>query len=126
VSIDERELKQQRMGVAFARAGGRAVSRWGFEPDAGAAVCRRIAPGAVDDAGHRELAVLPNQRGRPEGLRRLAPPMRQPDHPRICLLKALISRSKPATSSSNRERQYSGFHWAASSSEVFPCCSTQV
>jgi HD-like signal output (HDOD) protein len=63
-SIDEREielqaqLEQHRLGVTFARAGGVALAKWGFEPEICAAVEWQIAPSAADNPEERELATL--------------------------------------------------------------------
>lgn len=62
LSIDECELElqaqleQHRLGVTFARAGGRALAKWGFTPDICAAVQWQIAPSACEDDSHRELS----------------------------------------------------------------------
>jgi HD-like signal output (HDOD) protein len=64
MSIDERELELQaqleqlRLGVTFAKAGGIALAKWGFEEDVCAAVQWHIAPSAVDNPERRELAAL--------------------------------------------------------------------
>jgi HD-like signal output (HDOD) protein len=63
-SIDERELElqaqleQHRLGVTFAKAGGVALSKWGFEPEICAAVEWQIAPSAATRPEERELAAL--------------------------------------------------------------------
>lgn len=67
LSIDERELElqaqleQHRLGVTFARAGGRAMTMWGFDPEICSAVLWQIAPWAVEKSGDRELATLLNR-----------------------------------------------------------------
>jgi HD-like signal output (HDOD) protein len=63
-SIDERELdlqaqlEQHRLGVTFARAGGVALTKWGFDSEICAAVEWQIAPSAANTAGERALATL--------------------------------------------------------------------
>jgi HD-like signal output (HDOD) protein len=67
LSIAERELdlqaqlEQHRLGVNFARAGGRAMVAWGFEPAVCGAVLWQLAPSASEDPAERELAKLLNR-----------------------------------------------------------------
>jgi HD-like signal output (HDOD) protein len=67
LSISERELdlqaqlEQHRLGVNFARAGGKAMKVWGFSPEICAAVMWQLAPSAVEQPEHRELATLINR-----------------------------------------------------------------
>jgi HD-like signal output (HDOD) protein len=63
-SIDERELElqaqleQHRLGLTFAKAGGLALSKWGFDAEICAAVEWQIAPSAANAPEERELASL--------------------------------------------------------------------
>jgi HD-like signal output (HDOD) protein len=63
-SINERELdlqaqlEQQRLGVTFAKAGGLALTKWGFDPEICSAIEWQIAPSAADGPEVRELARL--------------------------------------------------------------------
>ena len=67
MSIGERELhlqaqlEQHRLGVTFSRAGGLALVNWGFAPQICDAVLWQLAPSALDNPGHRELARLLNR-----------------------------------------------------------------
>jgi HD-like signal output (HDOD) protein len=67
LSIGERELdlqaqlEQHRLGVNFARAGGRAMTAWGFEPEICGAVLWQLAPSAAELADQRALALLLNR-----------------------------------------------------------------
>ncbi len=64
LTINERELKLQmqleelRLGVGFARAGSKAMDRWGFETEICAAVLWQLAPTACEVPGQRELSEL--------------------------------------------------------------------
>jgi HD-like signal output (HDOD) protein len=61
-SIGERELELQaqleqlRLGLTFAKAGGQALKMWGFAPQICDAVMWQLAPSAIENPEHREIA----------------------------------------------------------------------